>query len=839
METNNISQHPLSALKTNIFGERFLYHVNRDSFSKVSASVIFDNEFKKKLFNEDSLYIIIGTDSGLLPKYIQQQGIPTGTRYLFVELEDILEQLHRYNLLEALDENILCTDLKNWEEQAKQLKLKEYSYLRNVSLHKSLCAQQAAIPEYAELNWQLADTLENLHFQYTTTLGSQFFLIRQIQNLADNILPAKILANIYQDKTGIVLAGGPSLATILPWVKQNRSKLIIFAVSRISKILINNNIEPDFVISVDPQALNIDISKEMFFFKNTIFIHSYHVDPSLASQWPGTKLYLGNRFPWKTTHNPDNFNSFGSTVSNTALATAHAFGCQRILLAGFDLCYTKEGITHTKGSNEATIGPNFNTSFLEVETYNDEKRSTNTAFYIDLRYLDIQAEAIAKENKEVINLAKGAAKAKNVKHIPPEKIVLDKQSFSPLAIAYKKLSRLSTDELKTHYQGVQQELNKAVHHIKLIKKLAQKALKINQEMYNENGEIENYKNKRALDKIEKQINKQHRIYSILVKSFGILNFIRITSPHDESDSWTAEKAKKIGRIYYESYTSGTKQLLNLIDETTLRIAARLEEIKEIPDFSLLIEQWKKDKSYHRASMWKHNHPEYHLPDDIAAHFETLENQFQKLLNPPETELQNISETHSALSLLKTKAILLFNHHKKEGLESLRDSLNQHHAQDSEKQPYQFLLTAYIAELENDIAPALHFYNQIIDLEHSPLLEEALQRVALLSIDQNNHTNALLALKCLSDISPLYLPHYAEASRITGDFLEAIDSYNAYINFFPEDIVSKLHLANLYIDIKVYEAAELMLDLILSQKPEMDTALQLKARIAALKAGAVN
>ena len=92
MPTTNFSNHSSNTLKTNIFNERYLYSINRDSFSKVSASAIFEAEFKTKIFDENTLYIILGTDSGLLPQYLQKQGIPAGTRYLFIELNEVLAQ---------------------------------------------------------------------------------------------------------------------------------------------------------------------------------------------------------------------------------------------------------------------------------------------------------------------------------------------------------------------------------------------------------------------------------------------------------------------------------------------------------------------------------------------------------------------------------------------------------------------------------------------------------------------------------------------------------------------------------------------------------------------------
>jgi len=838
MPSSQLPQVTSNTLTTNIFGEKFLYHINRDSFKKISASAIFDNEFKGKVFEEDSLYIIVGTDSGLLPKYIQEQGIPSGTRYLFIELPEVLQLLQQQDLIHTLDDEILCTTADKWEEKARDLKLKEYCYLRQVYAYKAICVQHANLPEYAELNWLITESLQSLHFQYASSLGSQSFLSRQLENIADNILPAKYLNNTFQNQTAIILAGGPSLTEILPWVKKNRSKLVIFTVSRLSKLLASLNIEPDFIVSVDPQEENIDVSKEMFQFKKAVFLHSYHIDPSLANQWPGIKLYFGNRFPWKTNANPNNINATGTTVSNSAVNAAYHFGFQRILLAGLDLCFSKEGITHAEGNDEASIGPNFNTSLTEVETYSGENRSSDPDFYLALRSLEFQAKAINAEHKEIINLATDAAKAEGIEHISPDSITLDTiEAPSPFSIASANIPQLNRVEIEKHYASISIELDQAVHQIKLIEKLAKKALKINNEMYSDTGAIENYKDKRALDQIEKKLNRQHRKYSKLVKSFGVLSFIRITSPHSNSDDWTAEKAKELGEIFYQSYVTGSQQLLSLLDKSVLRVKSRLEESKEKPDFRLLISQWQQDKSYNRANIWQKNHPSSAIPEFFSEEFSALIAEFQAILDATQTTFKQNIEKQSALELSKTKAILLFKHKKITGLKNLNDGLDLHYAKESEKEPYKLLITGYIAELENNTELALQHYDNIISIDDSPLLEEALLRVASISITQDNHANTLLALKCLSQLSPIYLPHYAESCRLTGDTLEAIDNYNAYIQFFPEDTLHKLKLVNLYIEIKVYDAAELMLDHLLSIDAGMEIAIQLKARIKQLKVNA--
>ncbi|RLD21468.1 MAG: hypothetical protein DRI71_08910 [Bacteroidetes bacterium] len=825
MATTDIPQLPANTIKTNLFDERFLYNVNRDSFSKISAKAIFDDEFKENLFKDDYLYIIIGTDSGLLPQYIQKQGIPLGTRYLFIEIEEILEQLSQHQLIDSIDTEIVFSTINTWKEEVLNLKLKEYSFLGNVHLLKAICVQQANLTDYVELSWRISEELQALHFQFSSSIGTQSFLRRQIENIADNILPIKLLENIHQDKTAIILAGGPSLTKILPWVKENRKKLIVFSVSRVSRQLINKEIEPDYVFSVDPQAENIDVSKEMFLFKNSIFIHSYHVDSSLINQWAGIKLYFGNRFPWKTDNNIKNKNSAGPTVSNSALAAAHYFGCKQILLAGFDLCFTKEGITHAEGSDEAISGPKYDSSLLEVETYSGEKRSTEPEYHLALASLGVQAKQILADNKIIVNLSPDAAKADNISHLPPEKITLH-SSYNPPT--HKAVHTLDTEELQAHYQAVLTELKKAIHHITSIKKLSTKALKINNEMYGLNGEIKNYKDKREIDNIEKLLKRKHRTYGNLIKMFGIRNFLRITSPHGVEEIWSSEKAKQIGSIYYSSFQSGSQELLLLLEDSLLRVQSRLEELKDTPNFSLLINQWKADKSYNRATTWEYQHPNISIPNIIQSDFQELKEEFQNILNLTNTQFKRNTEKQSSLTFLKTKTILLFKHKKIEALKNLKNSLE--HITTSEKESYKLLISAYIAELEGESDLALQYHDLIINTENSTLLEESLLRKAPISINKDDHSNTLLALECLSQISPAYLPFYAESCRIVRDYVRAIDSYTNYINFFPEDIICKLKLTRLYMEMEVYEAAGMMLDHILLDDPYMEIAINLKNEI---------
>jgi len=826
-------------LKANAFGDKYLYNLNRGSFDKISAQAIFDAEFSKSLFEEDTLNIIVGTDSGLLPKYIQQHGVPSGSRYIFIESEQISEQLHEHQLLEELPPEIFCTTPSQWQDQAKIFKINEYAYINRIKSFNAICAQQAVLDEYPELSWQLSETLHILHFEYSTAIGCETFIVRQLENITDNILPVTLLANAYQGKTVIILAGGPSLTTVFPWLQENRHKLVVFSVSRISRQLIAAGIEPDFVFSVDPHDVNIDVSKEMFLFsERTILINAYHLQPSLLNQWHGRSLYLGTRLPWQSDLNIKNMQSTGPTVTNSALSMAHYFGFSKILLAGFDLCFTKEGITHAQGSDEQLAGPKYDTSPLQVETYNGEYRPTGQDYYVALLTLAKQAEFIATDHREIINLAATAAKVEHIAHIPTTEIILpDIHHEDHITHVKKRIPELTEAVLSVHYQSVIDELQIAAFQIQAIEKLAQKALFINKQMYNSDGRIENYKEKRELDKIEKQLKKKYRNYSKLVKKFGIRQFIKITSPHD-SDDWDAEKAQQLGNTYYHAYQSGAHKLLMLINEAIARTQSRQEELKTEPDFNLLLKQWNQDQSYRRATLWLTKHNSAHLPKDSTLALQAIQDQFNQVLTNQGTSFKTKLAKSSTLPLLKSKIKLLFKHKKLDELKNLKTGFNNDPKHDN-KEPYLLLIDGYIAELENDIEAALIYYNNTINLDQSPVLEEALLRIASISLEQQNPQNSFLAMDCLAQLSPLYLPYQAELARILGDFMLAIDSYNAYIIFFPEDTLSKLKLTALYIDIKIYEAAELMLEHILKESPDLESAISLKSQLAKIKLGLPN
>lgn len=825
-----LNENGLGALTLNSFGERFFFNLNRHAFDKLSAYALFDSRLGERLLSEDSLNIVVGTDSGLLPRYLRSRGIPKGSRYVFIEPDAVLKALYAHGLLDQGDERVVCVAVEDWRRALQQFKIADYCYIDAVKSINALCAEDDFINVYAELSWHVTEVLSQLHWQYSVELGSETFITRQIQNVADNRWPAKWLENVFAGQTAVLLAGGPSLDQALPWVKTHRDSVIVLAVSRIARQLLAADIEPDFIFSVDPTELSFDISKEMLNFTGrTVFICSHHVVPTLLNQWLGKVFYLGDRVPWASDLNVANLTSAGPTVTNTALNVAHAMGFKRVILAGVDLCFTREGFTHATGSNEALAGPRFNLTSLQVETNSGALAPTSCDFSQAIRALAAQAKTLSASGCQLINISSGAAKIDAVDHLMPEQLVVGDNLPNVRDLVDRCLPTVYGH--KQGFSRVLEELRRARFQIQAIADLSESARQINGAMYATEGAVVDFKKKKQLDLVEKKLKREHRQFNKLVKKMGIRRLIKLAKPF-EDEEWTAEEAKQLGDAYYEAYAEGAKRLLDLLDDAISRVIARQMEDQELPDFDLLLGQSEKDRSFGRVRLWRKLSCSSMISDATQKRFEDLEQHFLDVMRDKNTRHFAKAKCQSNLAHVKQRAGLLFKHRKIEELSDLLAALDKHDDQLATVL-YRFLIQGYCAELHDQPKVALEAYQQIVD-QGEGLLEEALIRIAGLSLaDEDGHL-AQLALQCLSQINPYYLPLYAEILRLQGDMIAAVDAYTAYIALFPADLLVQMKLAGLYSDQELYEGTEMMLNLILQQQPDFPPALEMKQKLLAFR-----
>lgn len=821
----------------NVFGDRYLYQINRDAFNKLGANAVFAQEFASRLFEENTLQIFVGTDSGLLIRYIAKRGMPSGSRYLFIELPDVIETLKKEGILNLLGDQGACVTLDQWLNQAQEFKIKEYFYIDGVAIWQSVAAREAHLQDYMEIVWRIDADLTQLRWRSMAALGSEAFTYCQIANLTENIIPASTLKKTFNGKTALLLAGGPSLDEVLPWLQQNRHRVVVLAVSRIARRLNEIGINPDIVFSVDPSKLSFDVSKEMLEYdERTLLIHAYHAQPMLVGQWKGPNFYLGDLLPWKSKLNPVLIPYPGPTVTNTALAVAHEMGFNRIILAGVDCCFSQEGYTHAKGSDEHSVGPRFELSAMTVETNGGRLANTTPDLNHAAKILAIQAMQLTQRGCQIINPCANAAKIEFIDHTSLADIELDDETLNVWEIIRQKAPPLSAQSLRTYYRKVLKELRRALSQTKAIRSLSIKGLHANTHFYSAADNLHAKKHKNRLDKIEKKLHHRYKKFGKLTKKLGVRDFIKITRPF-EDDALNADTAKKLGTLYYEAYRDGAQRLMTMIDQAMQRIEARLEESESNPNVDLMFKRWLKDQHYGRAGLWRQRNPLLPLTPAQQKTLNRLEALYRQSLTETNSAHLKRAQRQSSLAAAQKRGRQLQKNRQIDELKNLLLGL-EHYPDPEASLEYRYLISAYIAELEGYPQQAMDFLHPIIENQNSALIEDALLQVLSICLEAEQHEDAGFALECLSLISPIYKPHFAEILNLLGQPIQAIDIYNDYLKEFPEQIYAQLKLARLYFDLDLPDVAKMMLEHIMQQAPDNESA-QTLARLIQQKEGIQN
>ncbi|GAB6090275.1 motility associated factor glycosyltransferase family protein [Spirochaeta dissipatitropha] len=151
---------------------------------------------------------------------------------------------------------------------------------------------------------------------------------------------------------GLLVAAGPGLNDILPQLVKLRNHCLIAAVDTALPILLQEGIDPDIVVVVDPQYWNtrhVDYCRN----SNAIVVSESSAHPRVFRCLNGPFLFGDSLFPLGK-FLEDCFGSrgklgAGGSVATSAFEVLKLFGCTEIFCAGLDLGFPS-GATHCRGS---------------------------------------------------------------------------------------------------------------------------------------------------------------------------------------------------------------------------------------------------------------------------------------------------------------------------------------------------------------------------------------------------------------------------------------------------------------------------------------------------------
>jgi len=817
---------------TNAFGERYLYEANRTTFNGLGSAGVFERHFGESLFRKDTLNIVIGTDSGLLIRHVQSQGVPEGSRYLFIELDALLPSIQHELSDVDLDEAIQLAVVDKLEDRLGKVRFSDYANIGAINLMESIGAIDAYHADYTTVTADIRQRLDALLWAYSCQLSSPAFIRCQLRNLIEEHVAAEALSNHFGGRTALLLGGGPSLDAVLPWAKQHQESVTIFAVSRICRRLLETGITPHVVVSIDPNELSFDISKEMLLLDpKVLFAHANHVAYTLLAQWRGRSVYLDRRFPWQGKLDTTNISAAGPTVTNTAFALARAMGFARVILGGVDLCHSSEGYSHARGSNEHDAGPLLGGTGMQVRTNAGHEAETTPDFYNAILTLGSQAKAARAEGLEVVSPAPDAALIDGVEFTALDEIILPPPMNDLFDDLHSCLPADSPQARIANLSMMQRELARAHGRLREVIGLAKEALECNAGLFGRNGKTADFRHKKRMDKIERQLDKRLKDLSEIVRLFSSRAFLNMP-PSDRE--WSDAEIELAGITYYSAYRDNAHEVLQLVEQAQERVESVLAEEQSKPDFERLLRQWEKDHVPGRAAVWAHRHPgpAAKMPANIRQRFDQLAEDFNKILAQRDTSHARKIRAQVELTPVRARLQRLF---KEGNTPELQRTCTQLAAlEQAEASELRLLALGYLAELGTDHEAAFEHYNRVVDAvreglsQHddtrlNPRLEDALRRMAFIAMSQNWREQAQLVLQTLAELAPIYEPQYAEMLRLSGDFEAAATVYTSYLSKAPSDHVAMLRLGKTYQAMGSLEAARTAFDYVLRNDPDNQAA----------------
>lgn len=233
--------------------------------------------------------------------------------------------------------------------------------------------------------------------------------------------------NQFSQQSTIVVGAGPSLDRNLHILQQTQNKPLIICVDTALRLLLQNGIEPDFVVSCDPTTLNTRHFKAVQLPQKTVFAFLPEIHRSV--------LPMLNHFQLLCLHDTNSklleqitqslalqiTFSRGMNVGFCAYSLARVLDCSPIILMGMDLALEAGQSSHAQGTanaSEVKIDTNEGTVQLTGNVQTNKSQLVETAGYhggtvttFQHFHLVLQrfAQDIATHTIPVINATEGGA----------------------------------------------------------------------------------------------------------------------------------------------------------------------------------------------------------------------------------------------------------------------------------------------------------------------------------------------------------------------------------------------------------------------------------------------
>lgn len=342
-------------------------------------------QLAEKYYLPHHVHIIFGYGCGYLIEELIK-------RRAFQEIIIVIDPLFDNNLLEIHRNENNVYYFKSEVIATMELLLNSIAGEARVNFH-AICTPnyEKVFPEmYKALLMKVREIqYKNRTNDYTLLRYAKDWQRNFIQNLR-NLVSDYNIESLYKKYNcpAVIASGGPSLSKQIALLKEYRDSVVLIAAGSTINTLLANDIEPDYVVTIDGGEPNYNHFKDLHLEKSKIIYsmqNHYKINQSFKNRG-----YVIGTLGFKKLHlflqNELNVNlpilEWGGSVAHSAFNVAQYITTGPIALIGQDLAYTNN-LTHAESNKNARkIDEDFIKKYeaFQVEGYDGDQVWTNPVF---------------------------------------------------------------------------------------------------------------------------------------------------------------------------------------------------------------------------------------------------------------------------------------------------------------------------------------------------------------------------------------------------------------------------------------------------------------------------
>lgn len=321
--------------------------------------------------------------------------------------------------------------------------------------------------------WQTAQIELTTRVLHTEKWYKQSLLNTEILRKNTNrILNIETMKNVHKGERALMIAGGPSLEESLPYLKKVQEYYFIVSIGQTVKVLLENGIKPDYVVSIDTEMANVHFFKEMEL--DVPLVYPLQLNHQIPKYAKGVLIpYPDNEVSKKLLSYSNTLLETAPSVALSAVSFMNYVGFDSIGLIGQDLALRQGEYYSASVKRAASNEGQLNSSLYDVELNNGEKGKTTPILLNFLRGYKNIMNIYPDLNEKLINYSEYGAKIENVLYDPIENIVNHtvKKVNPPLHLGIEKDLSPSIENITDIFSLVIMDLDKAYRKLKRLNNL--------------------------------------------------------------------------------------------------------------------------------------------------------------------------------------------------------------------------------------------------------------------------------------------------------------------------------------------------------------------------------